>query len=430
MDPAFAYLVLSSVAFLEGGEFALIFAAFLYRLSDLSLWTLLLLLSGAFLLSDLAWYRFGTYVFRIPILRRAEPFLANLDTKITKRPFVVALIARFSYGTHRILISRYRQVGIGFGRMFAILVGTFAPWIIVVGGLAFALHLTANLTGRVFRFSEIMLALGFVMLMIFETKALTRLRRSYGLLDTLRNTLREFFGTERALRIQYGVMLLAVCSILIATPILVRDGISFFQQELVEAALIVLSLLAGFGILTTYQKRLRDVETRYHDVTKHLGALNLQTVQVNELFKHMAHLPESKRDLRTTLARLNKNILAAVPVPWVVTRIVNIESGRTLTELATTRGNTADVHIPNIPNQALLGKKRLKGLRVLYSGQENTYVRAACVIPHDSVNAHQEVVIKAAMNSLALLYLITTSQVVAHGKSNEPAAHEQRKEAE
>ena len=48
----------------------------------------------------------------------------------------------------------------------------------------------------------------------------------------------------------------------------------------------------------------------------------------------------------------------------------------------------------------------------------NTYVRAACVMPRSRLNRYQGVVVKVAVNSVALLYLIYTSQVLAQRVAN------------
>jgi hypothetical protein len=153
------------------------------------------------------------------------------------------------------------------------------------------------------------------------------------------------------------------------------------------------------------------------DMSKHVGALNLQAVQIEAMLKEFTHIPENKRDLSRLLTKLNTNILATVDAPWVLTRIVDMD-GRTQTEQCTTRHDRHDLPMPMVSNRAILGETRPRGYYLYRSEHRNLAVRVACAVPHRSLNRHQELVVRTAVNSLAMVYLVFLAQHIEreHGR--------------
>lgn len=212
----------------------------------------------------------------------------------------------------------------------------------------------------------------------------------------------------------YTVILTALFLVIVDTPVLIHEGYSIFSEEHLEIILLTLASTASFFIYRMYRNRLEVMEERYHELTKHVGALNLQTTQIEALFDKILELPENKRSLKRTLESLNDNILAAVNIAWVLTRIIDTRTGKTLTEQLTQRMQEEPA-TPRleISNKLLLEEHALASHTVFYSNPKNTYVSAFCVLPQSHINHHQNVVITAALNSIAVLYL-----VFAHVTSN------------
>lgn len=206
----------------------------------------------------------------------------------------------------------------------------------------------------------------------------------------------------------YVVALLLLFIFIVATPTLVSDGFSIFTEEHIEVTLLVILTVASFILYKKYRDTIGALEERYSDLTKHVGALNLQTVQVEALFNEAIKLPKNKRDIRRTIDTVNTSILSAVSVDWVMIRLVDTRTRRTLTEQLTTRAGVAETEtqMPEISNKLLLEHNHIPGLHTFHSNPENSYVAAYCVFPTSNLNKHQHTVIRAAVNNISILYLI------------------------
>jgi membrane protein DedA with SNARE-associated domain len=414
MDPHIAYILIFLITLVEGGEFAVLFSGFLLQLGAVTLWPAALVTLCAITVADMTWYRFGNLLYQLAPLRRLDPYFARLDHQIEERPQRVALLARFSYGIHHLTIARFRRNGISFAHMLRINLVTALPWLAVVGTVVMTLTAATTAFGHVFRFAQFVLAFGFVLFFFAEISASTYLRQVTTLLNDM---LVEVFlppttWTKRFVAL-YGIALSSLFFLLIFTPILIQDGISIFSEEQLEVTLLAILTTAGFLVYRSYVHRLRAVQERYEDIVRHVGALNLQTAQVESMFSELVRLPANKRDLKRTLDSFNMNVLAAVQAPWVLTRLIDVRNGRTVTEQLGTVEGTDPASVPEVSNKALLTNGRIRGCYTYRSDHKNSYIRAACVVPKSTLNKQQEVVMKVAVNSIALLYLIFTSQVVA-----------------
>ena len=202
--------------------------------------------------------------------------------------------------------------------------------------------------------------------------------------------------------------------LVISTPVLIRDGVSLVAEEFLETALLFTAIIASFVIYSKYKKTLTKLEDEYKDLARYVGGLNLQTVQIENMYNELTKLPKNKRDFIKTLEMLNNNILSAVPADFVLTRIIDTHSGRTLTEKRTERGDVEPDEniVSEISNKLLIGKQKIHGMNVYYSNHLNSNTLTCNVFPTTEINKHQEVLIRSAVNNINILYLIFKSEVV------------------
>jgi hypothetical protein len=90
---------------------------------------------------------------------------------------MTALVARFSYGLHRLLIARYRANGITGAYMYRILFGTALVWFLLLGGVLFVLVGIAPSLKGYFHLLELLLAFFLVGVFLFERVSALYLRK-------------------------------------------------------------------------------------------------------------------------------------------------------------------------------------------------------------------------------------------------------------
>jgi len=206
---------------------------------------------------------------------------------------------------------------------------------------------------------------------------------------------------------------LAVGSVLIlliiATPELVRGPIGSFDEELAEVILITLLFLFCFLVYYLYHLEVKKNREQLNAALIHIGSINIQVSQIKSIFSDIKKYPENKDDFRHILKLLANKVLGAVNVEWVLFRIIQTDSLKTLVELDETRGGSEEARRYNFSNRILCAGKNAQGCSVFESTQNNSNVRAFCVLPGNAVDENQKILIQAIADNLGMLYLIFAS---------------------
>lgn len=171
------YLLLFLFAAVEGGEGALFLTGYLLGTHTILLWVTLPLIGIAIFWGDLLYYYLGPRLYTLPVVRNADHLMTRFDAQIQKRPFMVALFARFSYGFHHLLIARYRANGISVGTMARILVTTGLVWLALLGGIVFLLAEHAARIKHYLHYVEFLFAGVFVGLILVEVIVSRQIRK-------------------------------------------------------------------------------------------------------------------------------------------------------------------------------------------------------------------------------------------------------------
>lgn len=211
--------------------------------------------------------------------------------------------------------------------------------------------------------------------------------------------------------------LLAVDFILIASiPWLIRGPLWLATEETIEVMVLacLLSLayvvnflyLREFGRLRRYQVNLED---RLQDTFKYIGSVNLQMEEMRQAFANFKKYPENKKDIRTVFVYFSEKILGMVNADWIILRIIDIKTGRTLREDKFTRNNQA-ITFGKFDNRDILeGKCKLDQCTIVKSDQENLNIKACCILSAHLNNKDQEFFVRSMINQLEMLFIVFSS---------------------
>jgi len=224
---------------------------------------------------------------------------------------------------------------------------------------------------------------------------------------------------ENLLRNIFIILMIFLFLLIISTPILVSRGTASFldekTKEIVEAGMLFVLVAIGFAIYFLYKRRLEQKEKQLNEILNYVGAINLQVDQIKSITDTLTRYPESKKDFKYLFESIAERALAAVNGDWVLFRIVDVDSGKTLTEYAKARGAAVLLKF-EVSNKELLGNKNPADCRIVASIQENLRIRVFCVMPVEFLDKNQEVLLKAIVNNLSMLYIIFTSKAVRKQK--------------
>jgi hypothetical protein len=237
----------------------------------------------------------------------------------------------------------------------------------------------------------------------------------------------------RLIAIIYISILVALYSLIICTPYLISNtallkNYIFVGEEFVEGLLISVLLAISFFVLSRYRKRLNryrnqikelsvkktDVENKLSDAFKYIGAVNVQVKEVQSLFSSIEKYPKDKKDFKNSLTVLAQKVLCVANADWVIFRIINVDSLRTLREYSETRGKVILLK-HNISNSSIVCSETTDKCSIVSSDQKNLIIKVFCVIPSEALTETQKNLIKTIVTSLEMLFIVFTSQYFRKG---------------
>jgi len=203
------------------------------------------------------------------------------------------------------------------------------------------------------------------------------------------------------------IILAALLILIISTPLLVAKGFSVFDEELIESTMILLLIGLSLTVFALYRREIRRKEESLTQFTFHLGTLNLQFDQMKRLYEDIGEWSKSQRSLRYLISLLADRVLTVVNAAWVVLRIIEPETGRTLAESGRTRAKR-DLPIPRISNRRLLeADATADGCCVI--GRDCLNLKAFCVLPVKEISQSQTLLIRVILDNLTMLQAAMSS---------------------
>lgn len=232
----------------------------------------------------------------------------------------------------------------------------------------------------------------------------------------------------RLLKAAYLSSLTLLLVLVVFTPYLVRSGFWLkgrivVEEEIFEGALIALLLLVGYFTSQVYKKELdkyakelkelatkkTDLENKLNDAFCYIGAVNVQLLEIKSVFTAQKKYPENKRDFKTIQSLFARRALEIANVDWVVFRIIKPDTLRTLQEHSETRSGTI-LAKRHISNRAIACNGVISGCSVVCPEQENLTIKAFCILPTEELTASQEILIRAIVSELEMLFIIFNSE--------------------
>jgi hypothetical protein len=235
-------------------------------------------------------------------------------------------------------------------------------------------------------------------------------------------------GKSRLIEGIYITILVLLYALIICIPYLVANNALlknnvFIEAEFIEGFLITILLVITYFISIRYRKELdnyrshikdlsvknADVESRLSDAFKYIGAVNVQVNEIQSLFSSLKKYPKDKKDFKNSFRFLAEKVLCVVNVDWVIFRIINVDSLRTVREYSETRGK-AILLKHNISNKSIVTAEAMDGCSIVSSDQSNLTIKVFCIIPSEALTTTQKNLIKTIVNALEMLFIVFTSQ--------------------
>lgn len=208
------------------------------------------------------------------------------------------------------------------------------------------------------------------------------------------------------------VSLILLCTIfVIVTPLLPISDFGYWQENFLKTG-IILGLMI-FVYLTHFfyfqqtkksKKYQGNLEERLLDSFKYIGTVNLQLEELRKNLFSFKKYPSNRKEFSKLMLNLSEKILSIVNIDWVIVKIIDIKTKKTLHYVSLIRGGK-ELKLDKFDNNELLSEKNNQNFAVIKSSQENLKIKAICVLPGKIKNQDESFFLSHIINQLELLFL-------------------------
>ena len=228
------------------------------------------------------------------------------------------------------------------------------------------------------------------------------------------------------------VLLLSV----IATPMLIRAGLPLtrhviLEEETVETALIIILFGISFFILKGFLNALghyrrkayragrekNRLVSRLAEAFSYIGTVNVELQEIASVLCGVSRYPESRRAFRQLIGSMADNAMTLAAVPWLVVRMIDRDTGKTIDEHTVKRCGTERPTVV-MGNRAILEDRTEKGIRTIVSRQQNLDVLTVFILPAGHAAEDQSILLGAILNQIEMLFLLFRSGCLPSATSN------------
>lgn len=229
------------------------------------------------------------------------------------------------------------------------------------------------------------------------------------------------------LQILYLIIFSIIFSFVIYTPTLIKGPAQLtakliIKEETIEGSLFCILFIMSILILNLYKHEIdkhkelinkistekTKVENRLFDSEQYIGITNVQIQEIKYIFNSIDKFPETKDDLRKAFSFFGERVIGIVNSNWVLFRIIDINTQRTIHEHFVTRQGFSCSY-PHVSNKMVIEKQPILPLFYVNSNARNLNILVSCIMPIDKISNDQRIFVQAIINEITKLFVILNS---------------------
>lgn len=229
------------------------------------------------------------------------------------------------------------------------------------------------------------------------------------------------------LQVLYFIIFLALFCLIIFIPQLINSNVHItkrfiLEEEISEGLLLIILFLLNILILNLYnkeasrQKKLiekinydkKSVEEKLIDSFKYIGQVNVQIQQIKSIFNSSDKFPETRNDFKKTMYFFSDRVLGIVNATWVLFRIIDNNTGRTIYEQMEKRSGVT-VDYPHVSNKMIIETQACPSYSTVISNPQNLKILICCILPKDKLGKDERSFIQAITNEITMIFIILNS---------------------
>ena len=194
------------------------------------------------------------------------------------------------------------------------------------------------------------------------------------------------------------------------------------EEEVIESILLAVLLLLNVLIFSLYKKEVvrqkelvtkmkndnKSIHEKLDDSFRYIGQVNVQIQQIKSIFNSSDRFPKTKNDFKKTLLFYSERIFGIVNVDWVLFRIINSTTARTISEQLETR-HGMPLEYPHISNKMILERQACLSCTTVVENPPDLNISVCCVLPIENITVEERVFIQAITNEITMIFIYFSS---------------------
>jgi hypothetical protein len=226
------------------------------------------------------------------------------------------------------------------------------------------------------------------------------------------------------LQVIYLIIYVVMFSFIVYIPTLISGPVHIsekfiIEEEIAEGSFMAVLFLINILILNLYRKEAAHqkeviakmdqdkklASDKLNDSFRYIGQLNVQIQEIKAIFNNKLRLPETKNDIRKTFMFLSERVFGIVNTNWVLFRIINCNTGQTLSEQFETRNGFIS-NYPHIGNKMIVEAQSCPPFTSVITRPQNMNIVSCCILPVDEINNEERLFIQAITNEITKMFVI------------------------
>ncbi|HKK41757.1 MAG TPA: hypothetical protein VJ963_05045 [Bacteroidales bacterium] len=229
------------------------------------------------------------------------------------------------------------------------------------------------------------------------------------------------------LQVIYLVIYVLLFSLIVYVPTLINGPVRIshklvLEESMIEGVLLGILFIVSILLLNLYKNEKmkqqdliqkisldkRTTEEKLTDAFKYIGQINVQVEEIKSIFNKTNLFPQTYNDFRKTLLFYSEQTFGIVQYNWVLFRIIDCKTHKTLGEHFQNRLGYA-VECPHVSNKAIAENHSCFPYTTVISSPTHLNILTCCLLPEGELTNEEKVFLQAITNEITMIFVLLES---------------------
>jgi len=203
----------------------------------------------------------------------------------------------------------------------------------------------------------------------------------------------------------YIILLVLEFLIVVFTPALIKDGLSFIKEEYIEGIIIFFVFIIWYFTYKWYENQIIKKELLLEENFKYIWSINVQVDESARILAEIEQYPENRKDLVKITHTIGQKTLKIFKLDRLLIKIIDTSNWKNIEQIFSSKDeNTTAL---KIDNTTLLEWGKIENCKTICSEAENINSKVFFIVPRESkIDSSNMNLIKAILIKIEMLFII------------------------